>query len=102
MFYHQITQNTNIANIIQSTIAAAERVFELLDEEEEIPEETAYELSQVKGAVAFENVHFGYDEPLIENMNIHIKTGQTVAIVDPIVAEKSTNFNLIMHYYDHN
>ena len=101
-FSQPITQTANIANIIQSTIAAAERVFELLDEEEEIPEETAYELSQVKGAVAFENVHFGYDEPLIENMNIHIKPGQTVAIVGPTGAGKTTIINLLMRFYELN
>ncbi len=85
-FTQPIMQTANIANIIQSTIASAERVFELLDEQEEVPEAAdAVELNKPTGAVAFEHVKFGYKEgeTLIEDMNIDVKPGQTIAIVGP-------------------
>ena len=72
-FTQPITQTANIANIIQSTVAAAERVFELLDEEEEMKEKTTARLTRAKGAVTFEHVDFGYgEELLIEDMNIDV------------------------------
>ncbi|ANU26341.1 ABC transporter ATP-binding protein [Planococcus versutus] len=102
-FTQPITQTANIANIIQSTIAAAERVFELLDEEEEITEVTTSVLERAKGAVAFEDVDFGYDnELLIEKMNIAVSPGQTVAIVGPTGAGKTTLINLLMRFYELN
>src|SRR5699024_6039281 len=102
-FSQPITQTANIANIIQSTIAAAERVFELLDEEEEIPEQSDHQLENVQGAVAFHNVDFGYDENLlIEDMNISVEPGQTVAIVGPTGAGKTTLINLLMRFYELN
>lgn len=102
-FTQPIVQTANIANIIQSTIASAERVFEILDEIEEIPDkEDAKELDSPKGDVAFENVKFGYSEDkiLFENMNIDVKSGQTVAIVGPTGAGKTTVVNLLMRFYD--
>ncbi|WP_317633807.1 ABC transporter ATP-binding protein [Perspicuibacillus lycopersici] len=102
-FSQPITQAANIANIIQSTIASAERVFEVLDEEEEIPEkENPQQLSNPKGNVRFEHVAFRYkqDEPLIEDMNIDIKQGQMVAIVGPTGAGKTTLMNLLMRFYE--
>lgn len=100
-FTQPITQTANIANIIQATIAAAERVFELLDEEEEVPEQTTEELVAVKGEVSFEHVNFGYgDDLLIENMNIHVEKGQTVAIVGPTGAGKTTLINLLLRFYE--
>ena len=88
-FTQPIMQTANIANIIQSTVAAAERVFELLDEEEEINEVTTVSLKRAEGEVAFEQVDFGYGEDLlIEDMNIHVNPGQTVAIVGPTGQEK--------------
>lgn len=100
-FTQPVTQTANIANIIQSTIAAAERVFELIDEEEEEAETVNAKLTHVKGAVAFEEVDFGYgDELLIENMNIDVSPGQTVAIVGPTGAGKTTLINLIMRFYE--
>ncbi|MBS4190627.1 ABC transporter ATP-binding protein [Bacillus sp. FJAT-49705] len=102
-FTQPIAQTANIANIIQATIAAAERVFELLDEEEEVQEANSVTLQRSKGAVAFEHVDFGYgDELLIEDMNIKVLPGQTVAIVGPTGAGKTTLINLLMRFYEIN
>ncbi|WP_131503346.1 ABC transporter ATP-binding protein [Exiguobacterium sp. Helios] len=102
-FTQPITQTANIANIVQSTVAAAERVFELLDEEEEVKEVTTHHLTKADGAVAFEHVDFGYGEQLlIEDMNIDVKPGQTVAIVGPTGAGKTTLINLLMRFYELN
>ncbi len=102
-FSQPITQMANIANIIQSTIAAAERVFELLDEEEEIAEVTTVTLKRAKGSVTFEHVDFGYDEQLlIQDMNVQVAPGQTVAIVGPTGAGKTTIINLLMRFYELN
>lgn len=100
-FSQPITQTANIANIIQSTIAAAERVFELLDEEEETPESNIEKLPETTGQVSFEHVDFGYDDELLmKNLNIHISPGQTVAIVGPTGAGKTTLINLLMRFYE--
>ncbi|GHO84449.1 ABC transporter ATP-binding protein [Dictyobacter formicarum] len=104
-FSMPITQLANIANIIQSTIASAERVFELLDEQEEVPEAVeAKVIAEPEGAVAFDHVQFGYkaDVPLIEDMNIDVKPGQTIAIVGPTGAGKTTLVNLLMRFYELN
>lgn len=102
-FTQPITQTANIANIVQSTVAAAERVFELLDEEEEIKEVTTHRLTQAEGTVAFEHVDFGYGKDLlIEDMNIDVAPGQTVAIVGPTGAGKTTMINLLMRFYELN
>lgn len=104
-FTHPIIQMANIANIIQSTVASAERVFELLDEVEQIPDrkDTKF-IDFPKGEVKFQNVKFGYKEEdiLIENMNIDVKPGQTVAIVGPTGAGKTTLVNLLMRFYEIN
>ncbi|GGF92723.1 ABC transporter ATP-binding protein [Paenibacillus abyssi] len=102
-FSQPITQTANIANIIQSTIASAERVFELLDEEEEQPETAdAAVLASPRGVVKFEHVKFGYKEgeTLIQDMNIEVKAGQTIAIVGPTGAGKTTLTNLLMRFYE--
>jgi len=102
-FTQPINQIANISNIIQSTIASAERVFELLDEEEEVPETSQpAQLKQPRGAVTFQGVNFGYkvDAPLIRNMNIDVAPGQTVAIVGPTGAGKTTLINLLMRFYE--
>lgn len=102
-FTQPITQTANIANVIQSTIAAAERVFELLDEEEEISEVTTASLKDAAGEVTFEQVDFGYGKDLlIENMNLRVAPGQTVAIVGPSGAGKTTLINLLMRFYELN
>ncbi|MFZ5967174.1 MAG: ABC transporter ATP-binding protein [Bacillota bacterium] len=102
-FTHPIVQTANIANIIQSTVASAERVFELMDEVEEVPDAAAPKvIGYPKGEVTFQDVKFGYKEetPLIENMNIHVKQGQTIAIVGPTGAGKTTLVNLLMRFYE--
>lgn len=102
-FTFPIVMTANIANVIQSTLASAERVFELLDETEEVPEsEQAQVIPFPQGAVRFEHVKFGYndDAPLIEDMNIDVKPGQTIAIVGPTGAGKTTFVNLLMRFYE--
>lgn len=102
-FSQPIMQMANIANVIQSTIAASERVFELLDEEEEVKEEPTKRLTDVHGEVVFEHVNFGYtSELLIKDMNVHVYPGQTVAIVGPTGAGKTTLINLLMRFYELN
>lgn len=102
-FTMPITQTANIANIIQSTVASAERVFEILDEEEEVAEVAKpITLAQPQGNVAFDHVKFGYDDKniLIEDMNITAKQGETIAIVGPTGAGKTTLINLLMRFYE--
>jgi len=102
-FSQPITQLTSITNTIQLTMASAERVFELLDEPEEITDpEPAQVIAQPRGAVRFEHISFGYDEtaPLIEDMSIDVNPGQTIAIVGPTGAGKTTLVNLLMRFYD--
>ena len=104
-FTMPIVQTANIANIIQSTVACAERVFEVLDEEEELPDSAdAVVISNPRGEVRFENVDFRYKEdvPLIENMNMDVKEGHTIAIVGPTGAGKTTLVNLLMRFYELN
>jgi len=104
-FTQPITQLANIANVIQSTIASAERVFELLDEKEEIADpENPVEITNPRGAVKFEHVRFGYspENILIEDLNIDVKPGMMVAIVGPTGAGKTTLVNLLMRFYEVN
>lgn len=102
-FTMPITQMASIANVLQSTVAAAERVFELLDEEEEpADQENAVTVSNPKGEVVFQNVNFGYDQekPVIKNLDLQVQPGQLVAIVGPTGAGKTTLVNLLMRFYD--
>jgi ATP-binding cassette, subfamily B, multidrug efflux pump len=102
-FTHPIVQTANIANIIQSTIAAAERVFEVLDEEELLPDrENPVRLNNPMGNIEFKNVKFGYekDKIIIKNMNFEVKSGQIIAIVGPTGAGKTTLVNLLMRFYE--
>jgi len=90
-------------NILQSTVASAERVFELLNEQEEAPDtEKPVVVENVKGHVKFEHVYFRYrqDRPLIEDMNLDAQPGHTVAIVGPTGAGKTTLVNLLMRFYE--
>jgi ATP-binding cassette subfamily B protein len=98
----QINQSSNIINTIQSALASAERVFELLGEPEELPESDIASLAEINNEVIFENVAFSYDEnkPLIKNMNLDVKAGQMIAIVGPTGAGKTTLVNLLMRFYD--
>lgn len=102
-FGQPLNQIANISNIIQSTVASAERLFEILDETEDIPDrEHALVLREPQGNVRFDHVSFRYkdDQPLIEQMNIDVKAGQSVAIVGPTGAGKTTLVNLLMRFYD--
>ena len=102
-FSMPITQLSGIANMIQLTIVAAERVFELLDEPEESPDAPqARALTASRGAVAFDAVSFRYKPavPLIENLSLQVAPGQMVAIVGPTGAGKTTLVNLLMRFYD--
>jgi ATP-binding cassette subfamily B protein len=102
-FSWPIAQTANIANVIQSTIASAERVFELLDEKEEEPNAPGSRIiTSTQGAVKFEGVRFSYkpEEPLIEDMNIEVKPGMMIAIVGPTGAGKTTLVNLLMRFYE--
>lgn len=102
-FNQPITQLASVANTFQSTIAAAERVFNFLEEEEE-KETGDLTLPAVKGDVSFENVKFGYDEDkiIIKDFTSHVKSGQRIAIVGPTGAGKTTLVKLLMRFYDIN
>jgi len=102
-FTMPIAQVANIANILQSTAASAERVFELLDEkEEEADRADSIALASPRGDVRFDSVWFSYkeDAPLIEEMDLDVKEGQTIAIVGPTGAGKTTLVNLLMRFYE--
>ena len=104
-FNQPLVQVANIANVLQSTAAAAERVFEFLDEPEEKAEgKDLVKLANVKGEVEFDNVVFGYkpDQTIIKGLLAHIKPGQRVAIVGPTGAGKTTLVNLLMRFYEIN
>jgi ATP-binding cassette, subfamily B, multidrug efflux pump len=104
-FTQPITQLANFANVIQSAMASAERIFELLDEQEEVPEAVdAKIIEHPEGAVEFEHVKFGYreDNILMEDMNIDVQPGQMIAIVGPTGAGKTTLVNLLMRFYEVN
>lgn len=104
-FSQPLVQVAGIANTIQSAIASAERVFSILDEEEEMRETPAdLDLAALKGDVSFEHVAFGYDEsvPVIRDLNIDVKEGRTIAIVGPTGAGKTTIINLLMRFYEVN
>ena len=102
-FTMPIIQTASIANLIQSAVASAERVFELLDEPEEIPDPVAPKvLTAPKGGVRFADVSFRYsqDTPLIEHLDLDVVPGSTVAIVGPTGAGKTTLVNLLMRFYE--
>jgi ATP-binding cassette, subfamily B, multidrug efflux pump len=102
-FNQPIAQVANIANVMQSAIASAERVFEVLDEKEEEPDAAgAIGLDAPRGHVSFRGVRFGYsdDKILMKDINIEVRTGDTVAIVGPTGAGKTTLVNLLMRFYE--
>jgi len=102
-FTQPITQLANFANVIQSAMASAERIFELLDEQEEIQEAVdAKVIEHPEGEVQFQHVRFGYKEDtvLMEDMNIDVQPGQMIAIVGPTGAGKTTLVNLLMRFYE--
>ncbi|GMA26261.1 multidrug ABC transporter ATP-binding protein [Luteimicrobium album] len=102
-FTQPLTQVASMMNLLQSGVASAERVFELLDADEQTPDPVpAAEVGPVRGRVAFEDVSFSYtpDAPLIEHLDLVVEPGQTVAIVGPTGAGKTTLVNLVMRFYD--
>ena len=102
-FTQPITQVANISNVLQQTAAAAERVFEFLDEEEETPDPAQpVPTEDIQGAVSFAHVKFGYtpDKTIIHDFSAIVKPGQKVAIVGPTGAGKTTMVKLLMRFYD--
>jgi ATP-binding cassette subfamily B protein len=102
-FSMPLTQVASMANLVQSGVASAERIFELLDAEEQEPDGPAVErLREPQGRVALEHVSFRYepDKPLIEDLSLAVEPGQTVAIVGPTGAGKTTLVNLLMRFYE--
>ncbi|NOR89221.1 MAG: ATP-binding cassette domain-containing protein [Anaerolineales bacterium] len=104
-FTRPLSQIANISNILQQTAAAAERVFEFLDEDEEVPD-TAHpvELKEVQGHVEFRDVQFGYsaDKIVIKDFSAEVMPGQKIALVGPTGAGKTTMVKLLMRFYDVN
>lgn len=104
-FTQPITQLAQVSNLLQSTAASAERVFEFLNEaEEDMQAENPVKLSQMEGAVSFSHVQFGYnpDKIIIKDFSCEVKPGQMVAIVGPTGAGKTTMVKLLMRFYDVN
>jgi ATP-binding cassette subfamily B protein len=101
-FTQPLTQTASMMNVLQSGVASAERVFEVIDAEEESVEPADVSMSEVVGRVAFENVQFSYlpDRPLIEDLSLVAEPGTTVAIVGPTGAGKTTLVNLVMRFYE--
>lgn len=98
-----MTQISYILNMLQSAVASAERVFGFLDEKEEVPDQqNNQQLESIKGKVSFEHVRFGYHEDtvLMKDINIHLNYGDTIAIVGPTGAGKTTLVNLLMRFYE--
>lgn len=105
-FMNPLSQIAQVGNMIQSMMASAERVFEFLDEKEEIPEKTDgnYDLDKLGNVVSFEDVKFGYtkDKVIIHDFTASMKKGQKIAIVGPTGAGKTTIVKLLMRFYDVN
>ncbi|MEU3500972.1 ABC transporter ATP-binding protein [Streptomyces hundungensis] len=102
-FSMPLTQVASMANLVQSGVASAERIFELLDAEEQEPDTASPERPEVlRGAVALEGVSFRYEpeKPLIEDLSLTVEPGHTVAIVGPTGAGKTTLVNLLMRFYE--
>ena len=102
-FTQPITQTAAIANVLQSTAASAERVFEVLDEAEEEPDPSAPAVvSATEGHISLDDVSFRYlpEAPLIEDLNLEVPAGETVAIVGPTGAGKTTLVNLLLRFYE--
>jgi ATP-binding cassette, subfamily B, multidrug efflux pump len=104
-FTHPIAQIANISNILQQTAACAERIFEFLEEEEQIPESISpVKVDNIEGRVEFSHVHFGYnpDKIIINDFSALVEPGQKIAIVGPTGAGKTTMVKLLMRFYDVN
>ncbi len=104
-FTQPITQVAQVSGMLQAMVAAAERVFEFLEEDEEVKDpENDIDTSKIKGNVEFKDVEFGYDEDkiIINDFNAKVKEGQKIAIVGPTGAGKTTMVKLLMRFYDVN
>ena len=103
-FAQPVENISNIASTIQSSIASAERVFKMFDLEEQEPDKEHTDVSKMVGEVNFEHVAFSYteDKPLIKDMNLHVNAGDSIAIVGPTGAGKTTLVNLLMRFYETN
>ena len=104
-FTRPLNELANQFNMIQSAIAGAERVFEIMDQEPETEDPpNAIKLKNIAGEVDFDRVSFAYKEevPVLKNINLHVKSGQTIALVGPTGAGKTTIINLLMRFYDVN
>ena len=101
-FAMPLNQIANLYNTIQSAIAGAERVFEILDEAPEVDAPDAQPLGQIRGDVLFDDVCFGYDQavPVLKHVSLHARPGQTIALVGPTGAGKTTIVNLLTRFYD--
>lgn len=102
-FFRPINMLSNLLNTFQSAIAGAERVFEILDQKEEVMDfENALHVNQLTGDVVFEDVHFEYiqGKPVLSGINLHAKPGDTVAIVGPTGSGKTTIIQLLTRFYD--
>ena len=101
-FNRPINELLNIANTIQSALAGAERVFEVMDEEQEKDNKNAKELENIKGDVSLKNIRFSYDKnkTILNGIDIYAKKGQTIAIVGPTGSGKTTVINLLNRFYD--
>ncbi len=102
-FNQPVVQIASIVNLLQSALAAAERIFDVLKEEEEEPDpENPIELDHVEGHVKFEHVYFSYvpEKPLFEDLSFEVKPGSVAAIVGPTGAGKTTIVNLLMRFYE--
>ena len=96
-----ISQVSNLSSQIQSAFAEIERIFEVLNEKEEIETQVPQVIEQTKGQVSFDHVHFGYgDKEVIHDFNVEIESGQMVAIVGPTGSGKTTLISLLMRFYD--
>ena len=103
MFTQPVGQMATVANVLQSTLAASERVFTFLEEDEEAPDSsTPASPENIQGQVSFEHVHFGYnpEKIIINDFSVDVKPGQKVAIVGPTGAGKTTMVKLLMRFYD--
>lgn len=102
MFMQPLVDVSKILNTLQSSLASAERVFEIIEAEPEIPDTVKTQISHAEGYVDFENVCFSYTDgvPLFENFSLEVKPGELVAIVGPTGAGKTTLVNLLMRFYE--
>ena len=102
MFMQPLVDMSNIVNQLQSSLASAERVFEIIDEKEEVADTAKVVIEKTNGHVSIKDVNFSYvpEKPLIENFSLEVKPGELVAIVGPTGAGKTTIVNLLMRFYE--